>query len=484
MPPQARISVVIPARDAADTLGAALDSLLLQTRHDWEALVVDDGSADGTRRIALDYARRDPRIRLMDGGDTTGPEGVSAARNRGLAAATGCYVLFLDADDWIAPDALKTLSAALQAHPDAAAAYCAHRRVTTGGRIGPPAWDARIAAAPFDALARSFDTAMHAVMMVRPTIDRLGGFDASLRTCEDWDLLQRLARTGLPFVAVPDALVYYRMSPGSLSKDARALLPDARMVIERAFVPDARVPAPAPDHAQGTRQARGMSRHMAFGLFSVWCAAVEAAQDRDGCDLLQPLPDNRDWVVEACRGIILDGLSLGGGCLVSELASQAPRLGGRVRRLCAAVAEVSGRPSLAAELDYALGPEVLGAAPDESRVIGRTLHVRQDLAQLAAVAPSDDADRINIEVRDGGRVVTHIVLPAEAAAKRSAVARAAVDAVGTRAFTTANGLYHQPGFWLDAARDSLSFAVAAHGNAAVRAILREGLHSAAARRLR
>ncbi|HLM13475.1 MAG TPA: glycosyltransferase family 2 protein, partial [Reyranella sp.] len=81
------LSVVIPAHNAADTLGATLDSLLAQTRGDWQAIIVDDGSTDATRRIVETYVARDRRFSLLT--NDGAPEGVSAARNRGIAAASG-----------------------------------------------------------------------------------------------------------------------------------------------------------------------------------------------------------------------------------------------------------------------------------------------------------------------------------------------------------------------------------------------------------
>jgi glycosyltransferase involved in cell wall biosynthesis len=105
------VSAIIPARDAEATLGQTLDSLLAQTVPDWEAVVVDDGSVDGTAEVALAYAARDPRVRLL----RARAGGAAAARNAGLALARGRRLLFLDADDWVAPAHLERLLGALAA---------------------------------------------------------------------------------------------------------------------------------------------------------------------------------------------------------------------------------------------------------------------------------------------------------------------------------------------------------------------------------
>ncbi|MBR3552167.1 MAG: glycosyltransferase family 2 protein [Clostridia bacterium] len=104
-------SVVIPAYNSARFIGETLDSLLAQTLHDVEIVVVDDGSADDTRDVVQAYQKKSAAIRLISQENA----GVSAARNRGLAAATGDYVVFLDADDFYAPDALEAFVACAEA---------------------------------------------------------------------------------------------------------------------------------------------------------------------------------------------------------------------------------------------------------------------------------------------------------------------------------------------------------------------------------
>ncbi len=100
------ISVIIPAYNSAAFLGETLDSLLAQTLQAWEAVVVDDGSADKTQEIIRTYSAKDSRIRCIAQKNA----GVSAARNRGLSEATGDYVVFLDADDLYEPNALYSFA--------------------------------------------------------------------------------------------------------------------------------------------------------------------------------------------------------------------------------------------------------------------------------------------------------------------------------------------------------------------------------------
>lgn len=112
-----RFSIIIPAYNAAQTLGRCLDSVLAQTFGDFQILVVDDGSADATAGEARRYAGLDSRIRLI----RTARMGPGAARNRGLECAEGEYVLYLDADDyWLRGDLLERVEQQLRTHgPDA-----------------------------------------------------------------------------------------------------------------------------------------------------------------------------------------------------------------------------------------------------------------------------------------------------------------------------------------------------------------------------
>ena len=101
-----RFSLVIPVYNVEPWLRECLDSMLSQTCDDWEAVCVDDGSTDGCPAILREYADKDSRIRIL----TQPNGGLSAARNTGLAAAQGEYILFLDSDDWLEPNALRILA--------------------------------------------------------------------------------------------------------------------------------------------------------------------------------------------------------------------------------------------------------------------------------------------------------------------------------------------------------------------------------------
>jgi glycosyltransferase involved in cell wall biosynthesis len=198
-----RIDVVIAAYDMAAWIGDCLSSLLDQTHREWRAIVVDDGSRDGTAAVVGCF--RDRRIRLIGQENA----GVSAARNHGLAAVSGDAVLFLDADDWLAPDALARMAAALAARPEAAAVWGRFAPMTgTASRGDPPrrVVTPRLGAA--DALAslvvgNRFANGGHLLIRTEDAA-RAGRFDTRLRFGEDWEYFTRLALCG-PLLPVPGA---------------------------------------------------------------------------------------------------------------------------------------------------------------------------------------------------------------------------------------------------------------------------------------
>jgi glycosyltransferase involved in cell wall biosynthesis len=186
------IAVVIAARDMAAWIGVCLWSLLAQTHHNWRAIVVDDGSGDDTGAVVSRFF--DPRIRLV----TQPPSGVSAARNHALALSDGDAVLFLDADDWLAPDALARLAAALAADDGAAAAYGPYAVMPADARPGDPPKRVKHprlpAGNPLPALlvGNRFANGGH-VLVRRDAAERAAPFDTGLSFGEDWEYWVHLA---------------------------------------------------------------------------------------------------------------------------------------------------------------------------------------------------------------------------------------------------------------------------------------------------
>jgi glycosyltransferase involved in cell wall biosynthesis len=203
------IGVIIPAFNVAPWLRDAIRSVLSQTNRDWTLVVVDDGSTDATADIATAFP--DPRICLIRQPN----RGVSAARNSGLAAVAADAVLFLDADDWLAPNALAILSDTLADCPWAVAAVSGYARITSGGATRHEAPPSTVALLPRLLVRNLFANGGH-ILIRREAIDAAGGFNTALSYGEDWEYWTRLALQG-EFVSIrtPDPLLFVRERAGS-----------------------------------------------------------------------------------------------------------------------------------------------------------------------------------------------------------------------------------------------------------------------------
>lgn len=218
MPPL--ITVAIPARNAAPWIGDTLRSVAGQSLADWECIVVDDGSTDGTAACAAAFD--DPRIRVV----TLEGTGVSAARNAALALARGELVAFLDADDLWAPQALEFMSAPLMADPEAVLAWADFVRFEDGTCRELPLPGTRLwhtGDAWADMLVDNFIP--FGAFCVRAAAAKSVGFDVTLRIGEDRDWLLRVLK-GRKAVHAPGTVLYYRQRPGSAMRDVRRFLDD------------------------------------------------------------------------------------------------------------------------------------------------------------------------------------------------------------------------------------------------------------------
>jgi glycosyltransferase involved in cell wall biosynthesis len=278
-----RVGIVMPAFNAAATISEAVASLRAQQHRDWTLIVVDDGSTDDTAAILARIVAVDDRVHLLRQPNA----GEASARNAGLAALDTEWVAFLDADDWVAPTWLARLAAEAEADPSRDVIHCRWARVAGDGTIVPVTYQAP-SGDLFDVWAHRSAFPVHAALVRRSLVSELGGFDASLEKSTDWDLWQRIARTGTRFQAIPDLLAYYRMSPMAVSLDAAAMLRDGLTVLRRGHAPDPRVRHPAPAHARG-RPGAGVGQQ-AFYLLA-WCAGLMLGRGEDARGLLTQVAD-------------------------------------------------------------------------------------------------------------------------------------------------------------------------------------------------
>ncbi len=128
-----KLSIVIPVFNGESHLGDAIRCLQAQDFADWEAVVVDDGSTDGTPRLVDELARQDPRVRAVH--QPNG--GVSRARNRGLDEARGDWIVWLDADDSYVPGALRRIAELVDAHADCNCLQFPYQEIQPDGSLRP-----------------------------------------------------------------------------------------------------------------------------------------------------------------------------------------------------------------------------------------------------------------------------------------------------------------------------------------------------------
>jgi glycosyltransferase involved in cell wall biosynthesis len=226
------VSVIVPAYNAANTLVETLQSVLQQTYHDFEILVVDDGSTDATATVVESFG---PKVRYVRQDNA----GVSGARNTGASMTSGDLLAFLDADDLWAPNKLERQIALLRQRPDVGVTYVGAVRIDAAGRaIGYT--EALDYADPSEALLlhSSIVSGTCSSTLVRRTVAHDVPFDPAFSQCADWDYWIRLSlKTG--FAGLNEPLMSYRTSPNNMSSDIALLERDTFAVLDKFYATDA-----------------------------------------------------------------------------------------------------------------------------------------------------------------------------------------------------------------------------------------------------
>jgi peptidoglycan/xylan/chitin deacetylase (PgdA/CDA1 family) len=336
------VSIVMPAHNAAATIGESIQSVLSQTSPHWELVIVDDGSVDATGAVVDQAAARDSRIRSIRQPQQSG---VSNARNLGTSSACFDWVLYLDADDWLAPTHLEKMTTVLAQNPPLDGVYCGWVRVTPDGRRVDEQFYAN-AGGLFETLTRYCAFSVHACIVRRALIAMVGGWDTSLRTCEDWDLWLRIARTGAQFAALHEFLAEYRMRPDSASLDGFRYVADGLRVIHQAHSPDPRVRDPHWKYAAGASASR-----LANAVFSFvnWPAGLVLGSGGDARPLLDAITVDLDPGLDprAVAKSILESALLPSAKPPDAWPELWPTVESRLDEFLAALEARSGAPALA-----------------------------------------------------------------------------------------------------------------------------------------
>jgi len=217
------ISVIIPCYNHAHYLANAIDSVLAQSHQPVEIIVVDDGSTDNTKGIAESY----PHVIYIYQSNA----GLSAARNTGMENSKASYLLFLDADDWLLPDALSINLHYLQQHTEVAFVSGAYTLVYEPKN---QVWDVKkeFTENHYCHLLESNYIGMHATVLYQRWVFDHFRYDTSLKACEDYDLYLNVARR-FSIAHHTSLIAVYRIHTANMSSNFVLLLHSALTVLER-----------------------------------------------------------------------------------------------------------------------------------------------------------------------------------------------------------------------------------------------------------
>jgi glycosyltransferase involved in cell wall biosynthesis len=227
------VSVMMPVYNTKRYVAEAVESILAQTFTDFEFLIVDDGSSDGSLGILERYAARDSRIRLA----CLPHRGIVAARNHALGLATGEFCAVMDSDDVALPERFSRQVEYLRDHPDVICLGTGYISIDEKGR---PISNLRVVTDETEIqehlLSGVCPIRQPSVMMRRAAVESVRGYREEFSTAEDPDLWLRLGEIGL-VVNLPDVLIKYRVHFQSVSSLHQQLqLERARNATRQAWV--------------------------------------------------------------------------------------------------------------------------------------------------------------------------------------------------------------------------------------------------------
>ena len=227
-----KVSVVIPAYNAAKFIEEAIQSVLAQTQPSWELIVVDDGSTDNTAAIVQQYSLEDSRIHLIQQVN----QGVSAARNVGVHLAQADYIAFLDADDRWLPIKLAVHLSHFQSKPNLGVSYARAAFISfEGGLTGTIASGRLLQLQPENFLYENPTITTSNLVVRRAVFEQLGGFDLEMSYSEDLDWLFRVLHSQTwQIEGINQVLIEYRLTGQGLSSSLEHIETGWNVLVSKA----------------------------------------------------------------------------------------------------------------------------------------------------------------------------------------------------------------------------------------------------------
>ena len=340
----------------------------------------------------------------------------------GIRATSNPWLLFLDADDMLAPHMLDRMMEALAGDPSADGAHCGWIYTDPKGReIGVRRCEEE-GRDLFPVFARYCAFAVHACVIRRSTVTSAGSFDVKLRTCEDFDLWQRVARMGAAFIPVDEHLVYYRLRPHASWFDAANFAQDALRVIRRGHGHDPRLSGRNPNEEHINGEPRSKLAQAEFQMI-VWAGAIAIARHENTASLIGLTERSETTRLDAAQiaDTIYTACPLTLCLPASEWPSLWPSLSSSIRRFLTGLSSRVGDPSLAGKvlaiLEHRVATRALDKPPESSGgdpsivLVGSVAAVCIETSMPIPDISLPGIDRMLCAIRYGGEYLGTLLLP-------------------------------------------------------------------------
>lgn len=230
-----KLSVICPCYNQGEFLAESVNSILIQDFQDWELIVINDGSTDNTLELAMSYSFKDSRIKVINQQN----QGLSASRNAGIIASCGNWLHFLDADDKLLEKAFSSVLTYQNQDPEIDVIIGSYSYFKGNSFFYSHIFDERVL--ELDSFFKSNVAPPVSFFISKSCQEKVGLFDLTLKSCEDWDFWIRAAKVGAKIKTIQDVLAGYRYVPNSMSRNPVQMFKALQEVSFRAVRKDPRI---------------------------------------------------------------------------------------------------------------------------------------------------------------------------------------------------------------------------------------------------